>query len=357
MQKTRQPKRKRFNSLDQTRDDLAAGRPTTRPPAKSKFQKDHERRQAHDAWLVAPATADESWFRHHNWEARRALVRQGLISNCANEFQLNRFDECGSECTVEFSMTENRYRLRANHCRCRHCAPCAKAKASLLAKNLKAKLEAGPKNGDRFRFITLTLRHDKSSELRPLITKLYECFRQLRKWKRWKESQSGGCSILEVKWSKDGGWHPHLHICCDGTFLRAEQLQREWHRITTDSFKADIRELKDIKDTCFYVSKYVGKGVNDEVWLHPPAAAEFICSMKGVRFAATFGTWRGFALLRPDIAHQALDWKPICTLNSLAGRARNGDDIAIQLLLALDEALTYNPHKKHHKRKDEEPPE
>lgn len=312
----------------------------------SKAEAERDRKAERMAWLVAPATEDESWFRHHNWQARRSLVRHGLISTHATEFQMNRFDECGSECLVEWSESEQRYRLRANHCRCRHCAPCNKAKGSLLSKNLRERLTAGPADGQRFRFVTLTLKHSPDDGLRELITRLYDCFRRLRNSPLWKESQDGGAIILEVKWSQGGGWHPHLHVISEGHFMKDTKLQSEWHRITGDSFKADIRKLDNIKDVCFYVAKYVGKGVNDDVWSDLNAATEYIIAMKGVRFCATFGKWRGFALLKPDKAHDAKDWKPVCLLDQLARRARNGEQAAIQLLILLDDALTYNPHKK-----------
>lgn len=315
-----------------------------------------DRRQKKYEFYVASADPDETWFRHHNWKDKRAKIRGYLIDLCTNEFAMNRWDECGSECLVEYSETEKRHRLRANYCRCRHCEPCAKAKGGLLARNLKARLEAGPKDGCRFRFITLTLKHDRHTELRPQITRLYNCFKALRATKLWKQSQEGGCAILETKWSKTGGWHPHLHVIAEGGWMRAENLMKEWHRITEDSFKADIRELKDIKDTCFYVSKYLGKGCNSEVWDDRQAATEYIASMKGVRFCATFGTWRGFKLLAHDKAHDATDWKPVGLLKNIAANARSGIMADILLIMALEEALQYNPHKKRNNTKCSDPP-
>lgn len=320
----------------------------------SKYQQAKDKKNARYDWYVATADPDETWFRHYNWQADRAKVRDALIGTWANEFQMNRFDECGSECLVEWSESEQRHRLRANHCKCRHCRPCNKAKGGLLSANLKKRLEKGPNDGCRFRFITLTLRHDRADELKPLLTRLYKCFAELRKTKLWKDSQDGGCSILEVKWSASTGWHPHLHIIAEGGWLRAETLQKAWHGITTDSYKADIRALNDIKDTCYYVAKYVGKGVNDEMWQHKPAAVEYILAMKGVRFCATFGKWRGFALLQPDKAHEAKDWVAVGLLAQIAARAREGVMVDILLLMTLEEALQYNPHKKRNTTKRDE---
>ena len=317
-----------------------------REPRPSKYQQAMDRKNAKYDWYMATADPDETWFRHHNWQAQRDQVRKALVLTHANEFQLNRFDECGSQCVVEWSDSEDRYRMRANYCHCRHCAPCAKSKGTLLSKNLQAKLEAGPADGNRFRFITLTLKHTPDDNFRPLLNKLMNCYQQLRKTEVWKKQTDGGCVVLETKWSKGGGWHPHVHIIQEGGIIEIDWLKSMWSKITGGSFKADIRELKSVKDVCYYVAKYCGKGVNAEMWADTEAAAEYIIGMKGVRFCATFGKWRGLALLKPDRAHEAKDWRAVGLLTQIASRARAGSEVDIQLLLTLDEALTYNPSKK-----------
>jgi hypothetical protein len=312
----------------------------------SKADRDRDRKAEQMSWLVPYADPDETWFRHHNWQRKRDLIRSHLIASGVNDFGLNRWDECGSECLIEWSDSEKRYRLKANHCRCRHCEPCAKAKATTLSRNLQKRLEQEPKGADRYRFITLTVAHRKGQTLLDLITKLRNCYRELRKQKVWKNSQRGGCTVLEVKWSIGGGWHPHLHITSEGDWLRQESLSRAWHEITGDSFKVDIRKLDSAKDAAFYVSKYLSKGVNNEVWNDAKAAVEYIVAMKGQRICATYGTWRGYALMKIDPAHQATDWKPIATLKHIAHEARQGMEWAVELLRGLDDALVYNPHKK-----------
>jgi hypothetical protein len=60
-------------------------------------------------------------------------------------FQLERFDACGSECTIEYSQELQKHRIRANYCKSRHCEPCARAKANLIARNLRTELEHAEK--------------------------------------------------------------------------------------------------------------------------------------------------------------------------------------------------------------------
>jgi hypothetical protein len=312
----------------------------------SKWQKAEDRRKSKYDWFVPTAMPNETWFRHHFWEGRRAELRTAIILAGANDFQLNRWDECGSQCVVEWSESEKRHRLRANYCHCRHCEPCAKQKGNLLSKNLQTKLEAGPADGCRFRFITLTLQHTAKDSFKKQLTKLYRCIGELRKKTVWKNATDGGCIVLETKWSKLAGWHPHLHIIQEGGIIDLSWLKSEWCKITNGSYQAKIQALNSIKDVCFYVSKYCGKGVNAELWHDPSAAAEYIIGMKGVRFCATFGTWRGLALLKPDKAMQAKDWVAIGFLDQIADRARAGVMADILLCLALEEALQYNPNKK-----------
>ena len=133
--------------------------------------------------------------------------------------------------------------------------------------NLKTKVGESP--GNQFRFITLTLRHT-DTPLADKLDRLTACFKKLRNSKCWKETQTGGAVMIEVKYDRDTGeWHPHLHIVAEGFFLHHQDLSAAWHAITTDSFRVDIRAIKTTKDAAFYVAKYVSKGSNDDVYYTP----------------------------------------------------------------------------------------
>lgn len=304
--------------------------------------KDEARKYQQMARQLPPASKEETAFRHSNWATKRKLVRAALESVNTSRCSMERFDECGGECTVEYCKESQKYRLRANYCKNRHCEPCNRAKANLLAANLRSRLEKEP-NG-RYRFVTLTLKHT-DTPLADQIQRLYTSFRTLRTKRPWKESQSGGAAVLEVKWDPDTGeWHPHLHIISEGDFLLQSQLAELWHAITGDSWIVDIRPLKTGKDAAHYVAKYVSKGTNDAVWHNTNAAQEWVTAMKGVRSCATFGAWRGYKLLAhlPDTAA----WTPIGTLNSIYRDAREGHVYAVRLLEVLARELQYDPHRK-----------
>jgi hypothetical protein len=204
-----------------------------------------------------------------------------------------------------------------------------RAKANLIARNLRSKLEAGVKRN--FRFITLTLKHSK----RPLaeqLARLKKCFKKLRQTPLWKKSQRGGVVTLEVKWTGHA-WHPHLHIIAEGEYLSKFALSDAWKEITGDSYIVDIRQLKNDADACHYVVKYVTKGVSPAVWNDADLAQEWIVASRSVRVADTFGNWRGYRLLKRESGVN--DWKPIDTLENLINKANAGDAYALRVILEL----------------------
>lgn len=268
-------------------------------------------------------------------------MRQTLLAVGEGERQYSAFVNCGAQCIVEFCADEQKYRLRADYCKCRHCEPCARAKAGLMAANLRKRLETRPKG--RYRLVTLTLLHS-NTPLVNQIRRLYKSFSDLRNRILWKRSQHGGVAIMECKWDKKTRhWHPHLHCITEGAFMHQRDLAGAWHEITGDSFIVDIRELSSEKDAAHYVSKYVSKGTNGEVWHDRDAAQEWVTAMKGVRTAATFGDWRGFKLLGHDKDER--NWTRVSSLREVILAARTGEAWAKGCLQNLIEHLQHNPGK------------
>lgn len=246
-------------------------------------------------------------------------------------FTVNRFEECGSGCVIEWSDQEQRFRCCASYCKSRHCEVCMRSKANKIAANLRHRLEEKP-NG-RYRFITLTLLHT-NTPLADQIKHLYDSFRRLRNMKAWKRSQRGGTASLEIKWDpKTRQWHPHLHIIGEGDYLDKFQLSALWKDASNGSYIVDIRRLDSGKDAAHYVSKYITKGTNGEVWSDDSAAAEWLTATKGVRSCLTFGTWRGYKLTANTST--AEDWKPVSTYTAAVQAARRGERWAVDLLCNL----------------------
>lgn len=349
--RTKQPPDRAARRRQQREDsntplELQPWQPKPKKPPPKKREKPLTKTERHRlnqaAYQFPTAAPEETRFRHQHWCAKRALVLAALIGTNATPRQLEAFENCGSQCVVEFCKATNVYRVRANHCHNRHCAPCAAAKAGILAANLRDKLEAA-KDG-QYRFVTLTLKHTETP-LADQIKRLYTSFGKLRKCATWHTTQTGGCAILEVKWDpKTRHWHPHLHIVTEGRYLAQKTLSDAWLKATGDSMICDIRPLKSGKDAAHYVAKYVSKGTVDAVWTDTDAAQEWILATKGVRSASTYGTWRGYKLLarRPD-KHE---WHRIGLLSHIYADARAGSQRCKQILACLCQDCQYNPHRK-----------
>lgn len=293
-------------------------------------EKPYERamREEHDG-TNRPATPIETHFRHGHWRGTRDRIFTHLQASGVAAKHLQAWLCCGSACHAEWSESRGKHRLSANYCKNRHCQPCMRSKANLLARNLRAKLEAGHRRD--FRFITLTLKHS-DQPLHDQITRLKKCFKALRNTPLWKKRIRGGVFTLEVKWTGHS-WHPHLHIISEGSYIAKELLSAAWHEITGDSFIVDIRSLKNDADACHYVVKYVTKGVSPAVWENDDLAQEWIIASRSVRVADTFGCWRGFALLKREPGLK--DWKKVDTLENLIARANAGDVYALRVVLEL----------------------
>lgn len=278
---------------------------------------------------ASPINTEEEIFRHSGWSRKRKAIGRVMAAAGCTEKALYAFRNCGSDCVVEFSKTENRHRLRASYCHCRHCEPCMRAKANKLARNLQEKL--GQQTKRQYRFITLTMKHTDAS-LSDQIRHLYKSFRHLRNSKLWKKSQAGGAAALEVKWNaRTRKWHPHLHVIAEGGFIQQNALSAAWSIASGGSHIVDIRALKDAREASYYVAKYVTKGINADVFDDAEAAAEWIISTRGLRVCMTYGTWRGFKLLKKG--DDPKDWIVIDTLAALIAQAREGNR-RCQLLLA-----------------------
>lgn len=289
-----------------------------------------------------PITPHEEEFRHSAWAPKRAQVKDALKAAQIGLNQQEAFANCGTESIVYYSEEEKRYRIGGKFCHSRFCEPCMRAKANLIAANLREKLEAG-KEG-QYRFLTLTLKHS-DSPLREQIDKLRHCFKCLRTLPLWKNNCTGGAAVLEINWSKDTAqFHPHLHVIMEGDPIAKARIQEAWHALTGDSYVIDIKKLDSRKDTAYYVGKYIAKGSNNDLWWNEGAREEFIKAMQGQRSLFTFGTWRGFALLKKP--EKSDSWKRVGSLDEIVARFRKGEKWAIQLLDKLWNEMRYDPSRK-----------
>lgn len=277
--------------------------------------------ESYAARLIQPAELDETILRHHHWQERRFQVWQAMNRLGMNSRKLEQFAHCGAAMWLEFSAAGDDLRLRCNCCKNRWCEPCMEKRSFILRDNIKKLVQ-----GKTVRFITLTLRHSQTP-LKDQIDRLFRSFAELRRRKEWLAHVTGGAAFLECKISsKDGLWHPHLHIIGDGCWWDQRELSKEWHAVTGDSTITDIRQVTDVEVVGSYVTKYVTKPAHSSVFAQDKHLDEMMHTLQGRRLCTTFGSWRGKKL--EAVTKSDAVWKPVGSVHNLLRAAAAGDATA-----------------------------
>lgn len=239
------------------------------------------------------------------------------------------FAECGSGCWVQHSASRGVFRLSCNCCKSRWCVPCGVARAARLRRSVQEQLSAF----EKVRFITLTLRHNRTP-LKDQIDRLYACYKELRRRPFWQAHVDGAAAFCEVKISeKDGLWHVHLHILAVGTWMDTRELSSQWHAVTGDSTIVKIELAQSTNGVAFYVTKYVTKPLDGSVFTDTNRLDEAIIALKGRRLCNGSGTLKRMSD-SPD--HDGVDdWHTIARLDALVDDARAGDEKAAEVLKQL----------------------
>lgn len=280
--------------------------------------------------------ADPVAFRHADFQALRARHRRALVAAGAGARRLERFDGCGSKAWVyQLPGPEPDFVIAGSACHDRYCPTCQRARASIVVANLAPIIKPGI-----HRFVTLTLRSD-AEHLGEQIDRLYSCFQQLRALPFWKRHVSGGVAFTELKPNRSRlGWHVHLHLIVEGTFLPHRDLSACWHAITGDSYIVDVKAIDDSKAVGSYVTKYLTKPIPESCLDSPRSAAEVIKALHHRRLSMTFGSFRGLKL---TAAPETRELIPICSWARLRADAAAGQPDAVAILNILWK-------KAHHRR-------
>lgn len=288
-------------------------------------------------WGSTEETTDHAvTFRHSGWARPRRLIRQALIDLDTPPRPLHRFDTCGSDPWVVVDAEDSsRFAIHSNHCHSRWCTPCSRERAARIVGNLKVSLNEGD-----IRFLTLTMKHS-DTPLSAQIDRIYDSFRKLRRAAFWTSAVDGGCAILELKHShRTGLWHVHIHCLLDGRFIKREDVQAEWWRITGDSHVVDVRRCHDAEHASHYVVKYITKPIPSSVINKPDQLREMMAAIARRRLVLTWGTWRGVRLSEPlDLT----TWKSIAPLRQLYERKELGNVDAWLILTHLEKSLPEAP--------------
>lgn len=293
--------------------------------------------QTTEGVLLDTSRDPESSHRHKGWAHQRLLTRHALELAGLRPRKLLAYDLCGTAAwVVRDAKDHTRVRVHCCTCRNRWCLPCARARAFVIAENLRKRLA-----NSTSRKIELTLK-SSPDPLEQQMNRLWDCFRVLRKTRFWKDHVAGGAAAFEVTLNTaTGNWHPHLHIVFVGKYVCKYKLGELWYRITGDSFVVWVKLVGSERAVAGYVTKYITKpapGVGKVTDRH---FVELIRAFQGRRLVTTFGNWRHFRLTAPL---DSTVWEPIAPLEHLMyeARLRHSDAIAIlRRLRASDRPLIH----------------
>jgi len=217
---------------------------------------------------------------------------------------------------------------KTNFCKYdKFCLACATRRSIKMIQKFEAWIIQYWLDTKQWYHITLTVRHNNGQTLDFLMDKLWiakeklaQRFRNSKrtahKSKSFMYNFDGIVSSVEVTYSQKSGRHPHIHmlVCTDkeipieysqklGTYSNRE-LQKEWYKITKDSYSVGIRKVEVNKDN--YSRKGIGEVFKYAVKfskLDIPQLSEVIeiQQIKKYRFFATYGIFRGWKIEKPDI--------------------------------------------------------
>jgi len=215
-------------------------------------------------------------------------------------------------------------KILSDACRLRWCPLCSQAKSRFISQAVCEFLKDHP----RPKILTLTLAHSDDS-LDSQITRLYACFRQLRRKKAWCSKVRGGVWFFQVKVSqRSQQWHPHLHILLDSEYIPHELLKQSWESITGDSHIVDIRTIYKARVAAEYVARYAARPAQLDV-LDAERRLEVVQSLHGRRLAGGFGSAKGVSLSGKSPDSQS-DLTTICSWESM--RDLSPDEPALRIL-------------------------
>jgi hypothetical protein len=132
-------------------------------------------------------------------------------------------------------------------------------------------------------FLTLTLKNIPEIG-RSDVQRIRKCFNSLRR--RFKLIL-GGFYVVQAT-NRGKGWHLHLHVLFDGSFISQKALSEAWAEITGGSFIVDIRKVGDPRTAV----RYLLSDFLQAPRIRPQDVEEFNGIFKGSRLVQPFGKYK-----------------------------------------------------------------
>lgn len=229
----------------------------------------------------------EQDFRFLGVEDERDLWLSILPTLESNQKIRERFDDCGTRCSVYLDTDTSRYVFKPQTCKLRFCPVCRRRIQRAVVKRLSDALGAIKRHS--WQFITLTIRHT-DRPLRDQLNALRHDFRKLRQHKLWRQNVSHGFAIIEITYNEAADqWHPHIHVLAHTQFIDWSLLRKAWKHVTGGSDNIDCGFIKSSKSAATYVAKYLGKPPPLVFRERIHRAGEYYDATKRAKFLIPFG--------------------------------------------------------------------
>lgn len=177
-------------------------------------------------------------------------------------------------------------------CDVRACRHCGKARTAREV----ARYSDGIAGFHRPALLTLTVPNVETvDELCKALETLTKGFERLRRHKEWPKAARGVWS-LEITWSEDKGYHPHIHAVCDFPWVNFEWLNAAWEELTGAKHRPDVtrpRSQEERDRLPWEGMKYVTKA-----WELPPDVLRTLLAVLGRR--RLFNSFGGLRAKKDD---------------------------------------------------------
>jgi hypothetical protein len=204
----------------------------------------------------------------------------------------SRLQACRKHAYFMQNKVTKKLRVMSSRCKLRWCPICRDVSRMIVtnATDEWLKIQKYPK------MITLTLKHT-DDPLQLQISRIYDCFRKLRRRAYFQRLVTGGIWFFQVKFNPSTEqWHPHIHCLVAGKYLPHAKLKQLWHKITSDSNIVDIRPVRDLEAASTEVARYATSPA-DITKVGMDEAMEIYDSTKGRRICGSWGSARKVTLM------------------------------------------------------------
>ena len=185
------------------------------------------------------------------------------------------------------------------------CPMCAGVRAARSMNRYIQRIEEIMRQNRKLKPVLITLTVKNGEDLQERFEHLTGSFKTLlQRYRDFKKKGrgfnqfckiDGGFYTTEYTYTKEKGWHPHIHIfALLNEWIDQEELCETWHDITLDSYIVDVRRVKKTKEEGYSkavaeVCKYALKFSD----LSTEKTFQAFLTLKGKRLTGSFGSMHG----------------------------------------------------------------